>query len=112
MHKKLIAGLLTASLAGPLLASPLHDQVSAMSDSGKRGLIGMLVRQSGQACPAVRRTFFQGRVDKQHPVWNVACNSRDEYALVFYEDAANSTRVLKCAQLKATLGTPKCFTKL
>jgi hypothetical protein len=72
----------------------------------------MLVRQSGQPCRTVQRSFFQGLLEQQHAVWSISCSPREDYAIVFYADAANSTRVLKCAELKAALGVPRCFARL
>ncbi|MDM0106025.1 hypothetical protein QTH97_13865 [Variovorax sp. J22R24] len=107
--QRIFAGILLAVSAMSASAGSLSDQVSAMSESGRRNFTGMLIRQSGANCPAVQRTFFQGKLDK-NAVWNVACNSRDNYGIVFYGDDSNTTRVMKCSELKE-LGAPGCFKK-
>ena len=108
MQRFLIAVLMTAT-ATAAAAAPLAEQVQNMSESGRRNFTGMLIRQSGANCPAVQRTFFQGKLDK-NTVWNVACSSKDNYGIVFYGDEANTTRVMKCSELKE-LGAAGCFKK-
>lgn len=71
----------------------------------------MLLRQSGKICNDVVKTFDQGPgEDKNTVVWNVRCTPREDYAIVFYNDDANTTRVMTCADSKA-LGSPSCFSK-
>lgn len=91
------------------MANELADKVSAMTESGRRTFTGVLVRQTGAQCPAVQRTFFQGTKDKS-AVWNITCNSRDSYGIVFADDAAYSTQITKCSEVPTLVGAP-CFKK-
>lgn len=109
MNKQIVFGIVFASLAGSAMANQLHDKVTAMKESGRRTFIGLLVRQAGIECPAVQRTFFQGMLEK-NAVWNLSCGQKGDYGIVFYDDAANTTRVLTCPALKE-LGAPNCFKK-
>lgn len=111
MKKPLLVGLLIATVAATAWANKTNDRVAAMSESGRRTFAALLVRQTGAQCPAVTRTFFQGLLEQKDALWNVSCNSRDNYAIVFYDDDASTTRVMKCSELK-TLGAPGCFKKL
>lgn len=109
LKKQIAFGVVLAALAGSVLANPLHDKVSGMTESGRRTFAGLLIRQTGAECAAVQRTFFQGMLDK-NAVWNVSCGAKDVYGIVFYDDAANTTRIMPCASLK-DMGAPACFKK-
>lgn len=109
LKKQIILGFVFATLAGSVLANQLHDKVTAMKESGRRTFTGLLVRQTGAECPSVQRTFFQGMLEK-NAVWNVSCGQKKDYGIVFYDDAANTTRVMACPALKE-LGAPNCFKK-
>jgi hypothetical protein len=107
--KQLGLGIVLAMLCGVGIANELGDKVNAMTESGRRTFTGLIVRQTGAQCPTVQRTFFQGTKDKS-AVWNITCNSRDSYALVFDDDAANSTHIMKCSEVTALVGVA-CFKK-
>jgi hypothetical protein len=110
MQKSLFAASLFALLSHAAFANTLSDKVDAMSENGRRNFISTLVQQSGAQCPAVQRVFFQGLLDKA-AVWNVRCSGKNaDFGIVFYDDQANTTRVMPCAQLKE-LGAPGCFKK-
>jgi len=105
-----LTAMLLACSSAAVLASPLGDKMSSMSESGRRAFTGMIVRQTGEKCESVRRTFFQGNLD-QAAVWNVECNSGDKYGVIFSGDEGNTTRVLKCSAMKDA-GAPPCFRKI
>lgn len=107
--KQLGLGIVLAMLCGAGIANELGDKVSAMTEPGRRTFTGFIVRQTGAQCPSVQRTFFQGIKDKS-AVWNITCNSRDSYGIVFDDDAGNSTHVIKCAEVSARVGAA-CFKK-
>ncbi|RZI74023.1 MAG: hypothetical protein EOP80_11205 [Variovorax sp.] len=109
MNKQIVLGIVFVTLTGSAFANQLHDKVSAMKESGRRTFTSLLVRQSGAECPAVQRTFFQGMLEK-NAVWNVSCGTKNNYGIVFYDDEANTTRVMTCPALKE-LGAPNCFKK-
>lgn len=110
MKKKQIGlGIVLAMLCTAGIANELGDKVSAMTESGRRTFTGLIVRQTGAQCPAVQRTFFQGMKDKS-AVWNITCNSRDSYGIVFEDDTANSTHIMKCSEVSALVGAA-CFKK-
>lgn len=106
---KLAIGTLLASLATAGLCNQASDNMAAMSEKGRRNLSAMLIRQTGETCPSAQRTFMQGSIDKS-TFWNVTC-ARESYAIVFLDDAANTVRVMKCAQV-TSLGAPTCFKKI
>ena len=108
-QQRLLIAALLATSAFAAGAAALGDQVQAMSETGRRNFTGMLIRQSGAECPTVQRTFFQGKLDK-NVVWNVACSNKASYGIVFYGDESNTTRVMKCSELKE-LGASGCFKK-
>ena len=110
MNKQIILGVVFAALTGSGLANQLHDKVNAMTESGRRTFTSLLIRQTGAECAAVKRTFFQGLLEKKSAVWNVSCGSKDAYGIVFYDDSANTTRIMTCSALKE-LGAPACFKK-
>ncbi len=105
--KHLGLGIVLATLCACGIANELGDKVTAMTESGRRTFTGLIVRQTGAQCPTVQRTFFQGIKDKS-AVWNITCNSRDSYGIVFDDDAANSTHIMKCSEVPALVGAA-CF---
>lgn len=110
MPKSFILVSLVALLSHNAFANTLSDKVDAMSENGRRNFTAVLVQQSGAQCPTVQRVFFQGLLDKA-AVWNVRCSGKNaDFGVVFYDDQANTTRVMPCAQLKE-LGAPGCFKK-
>jgi hypothetical protein len=110
MQKFLFAVSLLALLSSASFANTLSDKVDAMSENGRRNFSSMLIQQSGAQCLAVQRVFFQGLLDKA-AVWNVRCSGKSaDFGIIFYDDQANTTRVMPCAQLKE-LGAPGCFKK-
>ena len=111
MTKTLAIGVLAAALTSNAFAIRLNDQVQLMSEEGRRGFIGMLVKQSGASCATVRKTFYQGALDGKNSVWNAGCDARNNYAIVFQDDGANTTRVVKCSELKSLGTSAQCFNK-
>lgn len=110
MQKSLFAVSLLALLSTAAFANTLNDKVDAMSENGRRNFTAVLVQQSGVQCPTVQRVFFQGLLDKA-AVWNVRCAGKNaDFGIIFYDDQANTARVMPCSQLKE-LGAPGCFKK-
>ncbi len=110
MSKSFILASIFALLCPIAFANTLNEKVDAMSENGRRNFTAVLVQQSGAACPAVQRVFFQGLLDKA-AVWNVRCSGKNaDFGIIFYDDQASTTRVMPCAQLKE-LGAPGCFRK-
>lgn len=110
MLKSLLLTGLVALTSHGAVAATFSDKLDAMSEKGRRDFTGMLVRQSGAQCPSVQRVFYQGLLDKAS-VWNVRCSGKNaDFGVVFYDDQANTTRVMTCTQLKA-MGGPGCFKK-
>ena len=111
MTKTLAVGILAAILTSNAFAIRLNDQVQLMSEEGRRGFISLLLKKSGSACSSVRRTFYQGSLDAKSSVWNAGCDARNNYAVVFQDDGSNTTRVLKCSELKSMGAPAECFNK-
>ncbi|RYF56753.1 MAG: hypothetical protein EOO29_52115 [Comamonadaceae bacterium] len=87
----------------------LSSKLESMPDDSRRKLMTALVQRSGLECPAVQRTFLQGRLERSI-VWNASCGAKREYGIVVDESDSNQTRVMTCAQLRE-LGAPACFKK-
>lgn len=84
-----------------------NDQLLAMRELDRSDVFKKLLRASGERCPTVRKTLYQG-MERQsgQAFWNVDCGSKDWIVSI---DGQSSTRILECS-VAARLGTTKCWT--
>jgi len=69
------------------------------------------IESSGEKCPEVTRTFFQGTAGNGSALWNATCFRGLSYVITVANDAGGSTKVLGCSELKLVSGVP-CFQRL
>jgi hypothetical protein len=104
----LIAALL--SNVGLVFANQAHDTLAGMSEDQRAGAMRTFMERSGEACPSVTRTFFQGFDKERSAFWNVQCSNRKAFVVMIYNDARGSNKILECGVLKAVTGM-QCFKK-
>lgn len=97
-------------LAASALANPAHNRIDAMQESERRAFFAKFLSSSGERCGSVTRTFFQGSSPSGDAFWNIACAGGETWALMIYNNATGSTKILDCKVLKAMNGGT-CFTK-
>jgi hypothetical protein len=87
-----------------------HDLLASQPEASRDETLTALLKQSGENCDFVERTFFQGFDKSANASWNVACRNGRAYSVTVYSDTSGSTKVLDCAVLKA-LAAVECFKK-
>ena len=97
-------------LSGSAFANTGHGMLLAAPEAKRQTAFANLLVASGEKCPSVTRTFFQGSDKKQNAFWNVQCSNGKAFQILLLNDAKGSTRLLDCAVLKAVNGGT-CFTK-
>jgi hypothetical protein len=102
------AGLLSGT--GTAMANPAHKAIAAMDEPERQKTFGKLMLRSGESCPKVERTFYQGADRKGNAYWNMQCSPGESFLVQVNNDATGSTRIMKCRQLEAINGA-RCFTK-
>lgn len=107
---EILVGCAALSGLSATYANPAHDQVEAMSESQRRTTFATLLTKSGEHCPRVSRSFYQGQDKQGNAFWNLACDGGDSYLVQVNNDAKGSTRVLSCEALKV-VGGGTCFKK-
>lgn len=94
--------------AWPMVAA--SADLGAMGEDKRREVLGKLLRRNGESCPAVTRTFFQGRSGDGAAFWSVECSSGKSWQVMFAGRGGTDARLLDCAVLKM-LGGPYCFAR-
>lgn len=82
------------------------DQVSALSESDRRGIFQKIMSSEDGRCANVSSTYYQGTDKSGAGFWSVQCAGKD-YQLMIGNNAGGSTRMLACDTLKR-LGS-SCF---
>ncbi|MFQ5965807.1 MAG: hypothetical protein ACE5KZ_16160 [Candidatus Scalinduaceae bacterium] len=90
-------------------ANEAHDRLVEMTTSERNKTFGKLLRDSGESCNSVTRSFFQGFDKDNAAYWSVACSNDRSFSVQFKDDSEGSTRIVDCELLKM-LGV-NCFEK-
>ncbi len=93
-----------ALAAWPAWGNPVNDQIAALPEAKRQVLFAKLLSSSGERCPSVSRTFFQGAASNGAAFWSVACNGGKEWQVMVNGDSGGSTRILECSVLKSVGG--------
>lgn len=91
-------------------ANKAHSILAGMAEPERRTFFGNYLKNSGEACDSVTKTFFQGLSKQGEAFWNVRCRNGRTYAVMINNDATGSTRILECEVLKV-VGGGECFKK-
>ena len=102
----MVLSLIVALLLGGIWAqegsaNPPHGRIQQMTSGGRTTLFAKYLEGSGQRCDSVIRSFFQGSTKSDDAVWNVTCRDGQMFAVLIYNDAKGSSKILSCATLKA-----------
>ena len=87
-----------------------HDLLAGQPDAQRNQMLTVFMKQSKENCDSVERSFFQGFDKSRSAFWNVACRNGRSFAVMVYNDASGSTKVLDCGVLKVVAGV-ECFKK-
>ena len=104
----LLLALLSADMA---LANEVHDLLMGMTEEKRAYALARLLERSGERCPSVRRTFYQGSDNNGNAFWNADCVAGSSWVMQINNDSRGSMRIAKCSAIKAISGLA-CFTKL
>jgi len=77
---------LTAVVAFSAALSPAHSNeahriLSGMTDSSRRSAFATMLRNSGESCDSVKRTFFRGSDKNDYVYWSVTCSSGKSFQI-------------------------------
>ncbi len=100
------SSLALASLAAA--ANSTHQQLQQLGDGPRAALFAKLLRSTGEPCPSVSRTFYQGSDRSGAAFWNVQCAGGKAWSVMIRNDAIGSTRYLDCDAMLRMEGAP-CF---
>ena len=106
----LAAAAISVAFAMNARANPAHERLSSMSEQERRSALAAFLVKSGEKCPVVTKTFYQGSDKKGSAMWNAACTGGGSFVIQVNNDSKGSTRILNCNVLKAVNGGA-CFTK-
>lgn len=96
--------------AGLTHANKAHSIIANQSESERRAFFTSFIKNSGESCDSVTKTFFQGLSSQREAFWNVRCRNSRAYLIKIDDDATGSTKILDCGVLKA-VGGGECFKK-
>ena len=103
----LLGGIWTQEVS----ANPAHGRILQMTSGDRNTLFAKFLQGSGQRCDSVTRTFFQGSTKSDDAIWNVTCRDGQMFAVLIYNDAKGSSKIISCATLKA-INAGDCFKKV
>jgi hypothetical protein len=92
-------------------ASPISDQVAALTEEKRQTVFARLMKREGKPCPSVNKTFFQGVSKEGTAYWSIACTRGKDWQIVIKNTGEGEMATLDCAFLKA-VGGDRCFTKI
>jgi hypothetical protein len=102
--------LFTLTSSAGAFANQIHDQVAALSEEQRQGVLGRMLVREGETCPSVSRTFYQGSSRDRAAFWSVSCNGGKDWQIMIKDDPRGDIKILDCATMKALKG-PACFTR-
>jgi hypothetical protein len=99
----------SAPKAAPKDLNEANRRIMALSESDRRSLFFVALNTSGERCPEITRTFYQGSAKPSwNALWNVECRGGPSYVIQIMSDEKGSTKVLTCGELRA-IGGGECF---
>lgn len=100
----------TPRAASPHAFNPTHAQLMAFGDSNRNQMLAQYMRQNGERCPAVTRSFYRGRTTAGQVFWNVRCRRGVDWQLQIEPDRGGSVTLAPCAALAAA--GQRCWTSI
>jgi hypothetical protein len=97
--------------ADPRDPNEANRRLLALSEKDRRSMFYITLNTSGERCPEVTRTFYQGSAKPSwNALWNVECRDGPSYSIMIMSDEKGSTKVMTCGELRA-MGGGECFTR-
>ena len=90
-------------------ANPAHEKISSLTESKRRLVFATFLENSGEKCPVVTKTYYQGSDKDGNAYWNASCQGADSYQIQVRNYSQGSTKILSCKVLKAL--NLSCFSK-
>lgn len=85
-----------------------HQRLQKANEKERAAIFTKLLTSSGEDCPKVTRTFFQGAAVNGDAFWNVACSNGKAFSIQVNGDSEGSTKIMDCAMLKL-VNAGECF---
>ena len=104
------SGALLALIPGLVFSNPIHDQTAALPEEKRQVVFARQMQRSGETCPSVTRTVFQGQAKDGSAFWSLCCAGGKDWQLSLPPSAAGQIRYLDCKMIKALKGAA-CFSK-
>ncbi|MFO0701079.1 MAG: hypothetical protein U0236_17795 [Nitrospira sp.] len=111
VHSLIVVFLLGGIWTQEASANPAHGRLQLMTSGERNTLFAKFLQSSGERCDSVTRNFFQGSTKSGDAIWNVTCRDGQMFAVLIYNDAKGSSKILSCATLKA-INAGECFKKV
>lgn len=89
--------------------NPAHGMLLRMSENERRAALAQWMRNSGERCARITRTFYQGMTDTHHAFWNLRCSNSGDWSVMIEPDAVGSNRVLECDLYRALGISSECW---
>ncbi len=105
---RILVGVLVALTAAPAAGNPTHKQLQQLAPPSRAALFAQLLSSSGQACPVVSRTFYQGSDRSGAAFWNVQCQGGKAWTVMIRNDRSGTARYVECADGEEPDAAP-CF---
>jgi hypothetical protein len=101
----------TTARADPRDPNEANRRLMALSEKDRRSMFYVTLNTSGERCPEVTRTFYQGSAKPSwNALWNVECRDGPSYSIMIMSDEKGSTKVMTCGELRV-MGGGECFTR-
>lgn len=108
MRKVSVCALALMLIAPSAFANKANDILSSMPASKREATLQQFLAASGEPCSSVTRTYYQGMDGGGNAFWNASCSNKKSYAIMIYNNATGSTKILDCKAFKAVAGVD-CF---
>lgn len=110
IHSLIVVLLLGGIWTQEASANPAHGRLQQMTPGERSTVFGKFIQGSGQHCNSVTRNLFQGSTKSGDAIWNVSCRDGQMFAVLIYNDAKGSSKILSCTTLKA-ITAGECYKK-
>lgn len=109
-HLPIFSGVAMVFFVSASAANQVADQVTNLTETRRQVLFSRMLQSSGEKCPAVSRTFYQGSSPDGSAFWSVSCVGGVDWQVMIKNTARGDTKVIECSVLRA-VGGGRCFTR-
>lgn len=100
--------LFCAAVVDQAAANAVHEQLAALTEDQRRGVLMRMMQREGEQCGAVTITFYQGRAKDGSAFWNLSCRPGVDWQVMFGGADGQDVKLLKCESVRL-LRTRPCF---